>query len=276
MAPLGSPEFTIGFHAKFNELLGCGIPANEAAAESIAYASALETLPPPVLRLRSLEERADTSSSPEFALVRAGEEGRAAHFVPRTQETATVRHGSSLDLIRRGHMLINAEFNETDPEKDFKKWLSKGASPYFFAVVEPNGIMSCCLRCLLDGDWESYWPPRGKSIAATPATSPSPSPSSSSSSSSSASSSSVSCLSSFPVFIVLPTAAALPPSPPPALPLFFFLDRFGMLVGSSGLLAGRRRRWVSGKTFRWRLMGPDSRTNPFAIQYTQESSRAST
>ena len=32
-------------------------------------------------------------------------------------EAPTVRHGSSLDLIAKAHMLINAEFNRTDPEK---------------------------------------------------------------------------------------------------------------------------------------------------------------
>jgi GNAT superfamily N-acetyltransferase len=76
-------------------------------------------------------------------------------FVPRGQTAVTVRHGSSLDLLSKSHVCLNEEFNDTDPEKDFKKWLKKGAQPYFLAVIEPSTVMSCCLRCLLDGDWVS-------------------------------------------------------------------------------------------------------------------------
>jgi len=69
------------------------------------------------------------------------------------QHGRIVRHGSSLDLVSKCHVLLNEEFSETDPEKDFEKWLKKGAQPYFLAIIEPSLVMSCCLRCLFDGEW---------------------------------------------------------------------------------------------------------------------------
>jgi len=63
-----------------------------------------------------------------------------------------VRHGSSLDLISKCHAIINDEFNETDPEEDFKKWQALGAGVYFLCVLDPaSSITSCVLRVILDG-----------------------------------------------------------------------------------------------------------------------------
>jgi hypothetical protein len=75
--------------------------------------------------------------------------------------------------------MINEAFNRTDPEKDFKKWLAKGAQPYFLAVVEQQPARgevvpcpeACVLRCLLDGGWAADHyarPAQGDSGSAQP------------------------------------------------------------------------------------------------------------
>ena len=66
-----------------------------------------------------------------------------------------IRHGSSLDLISKSTSLLNEEFAETDPEKDFEKWNNLGARTYFFSVIEPSGVMGCTMRIQLDGDFSS-------------------------------------------------------------------------------------------------------------------------
>ena len=71
-----------------------------------------------------------------------------------SSDSPLIRHGSSLDLISKATILLNEEFTEIDPEEDFRKWSDIGAQPYFLTCIEqPSQIMSCCLRCLLDGDW---------------------------------------------------------------------------------------------------------------------------
>lgn len=66
-----------------------------------------------------------------------------------------VWHGSSVALIAKATTLLNEEFSDIDPEEDFEKWRNIGARPYFITVLETSQVMTCCLRCVLDGDWSS-------------------------------------------------------------------------------------------------------------------------
>jgi hypothetical protein len=79
------------------------------------------------------------------------------HFSP-----IQVEHGSALSLISRGTAILNEEFSQIDPGKNWKKWTKMGVQPYFLAVVRPNAhanfgrldILSI-LSFVMDGDVES-------------------------------------------------------------------------------------------------------------------------
>lgn len=79
------------------------------------------------------------------------------HFSP-----IQVEHGSALSLISRGTAVLNEEFSQIDPGKNWKKWAKMGVQPYFLAVVRPNAqakfgrldILSI-LSFVMDGDVES-------------------------------------------------------------------------------------------------------------------------
>ena len=79
------------------------------------------------------------------------------HFSP-----IQVEHGSALSLISRGTAILNEEFSQIDPGKNWEKWTKMGVQPYFLAVVRPNAhanfgrldILSI-LSFVMDGDVES-------------------------------------------------------------------------------------------------------------------------
>lgn len=69
-----------------------------------------------------------------------------------------LRHGSSLQLIAKGTEILNECF-ESDPEKDFEKWMSRGddggMQPYYFLLEDPaldgNDAVKVVLRAVMDG-----------------------------------------------------------------------------------------------------------------------------
>eukprot|EP00568_Trieres_chinensis_P000244 CAMPEP_0183307342 /NCGR_PEP_ID=MMETSP0160_2-20130417/17274_1 /TAXON_ID=2839 ORGANISM="Odontella Sinensis, Strain Grunow 1884" /NCGR_SAMPLE_ID=MMETSP0160_2 /ASSEMBLY_ACC=CAM_ASM_000250 /LENGTH=283 /DNA_ID=CAMNT_0025470907 /DNA_START=33 /DNA_END=884 /DNA_ORIENTATION=+ len=71
----------------------------------------------------------------------------------RQNDTVSVVHGSSLSLIARASVVLNREFNDADPERDWEKWRELGARPYFFAALDIRDEPMCVLRVILDGDW---------------------------------------------------------------------------------------------------------------------------
>jgi hypothetical protein len=81
-----------------------------------------------------------------------------------------VWHGSSMALIAQGTTLLNETFNEMDPEQDYEKWGKIGARPYFLAVLlQSSQVMSCCMRCLFHGDWNSNSTAGAISVSSTSA-----------------------------------------------------------------------------------------------------------
>lgn len=95
-------------------------------------------------------------------------EDRCLAFAPSAMRTTfstasstLVWHGSSIAILAKADALLRQEFTIKDPEKDFRKWRRLGARPYCFAVANAaDGAssamsMCCCLRCLLDGDWDN-------------------------------------------------------------------------------------------------------------------------
>jgi hypothetical protein len=81
-------------------------------------------------------------------------------------DSIQVEHGSSLSLISRGTSILNDEFSNIDPSKNWGKFKKIGMQPYFVAVIRPsnegcaktgnkgNEILSI-LSFIMDGDVES-------------------------------------------------------------------------------------------------------------------------
>ena len=83
-----------------------------------------------------------------------------------------LRHGTSLRLMASCSAFLNdsQEFNNVDPEEDWKKWSSRipdAFTLYYSAIVDPtdsspNGI-HCVLRAVLDG-WSNLTPPHNRRL----------------------------------------------------------------------------------------------------------------
>ena len=88
------------------------------------------------------------------------------------EHTFVLRHGTSLRLMASCSAFLNdsQEFNNVDPEEDWKKWASRmpdAFTLYYSAIVDPtdssaNGI-HCVLRAVLDG-WSSPTPPHNRRL----------------------------------------------------------------------------------------------------------------
>ena len=83
-----------------------------------------------------------------------------------------LRHGTSLRLMAPCSAFLNEsqEFNNVDPEGDWKKWSSRvpdAFTIYYSAIVDPTNSSSsgihCVLRAVLDG-WSNPTPPHNRRL----------------------------------------------------------------------------------------------------------------
>ena len=97
----------------------------------------------PEAKRRRSDEGAVEDVDDELVLAAPGETRRvrlpastaAGH---RRLPALTVEHGSSLSMISTATTMLHDEFNNMDPEEDWKKWQALGATLYFFAVTEES------------------------------------------------------------------------------------------------------------------------------------------
>jgi hypothetical protein len=92
--------------------------------------------------------------------------------VALSKHAFVLRHGTSLRLMASCSAFLNdsQEFNNVDPEEDWKKWSSRVPNVftlYYSAIVDPtdsspNGI-HCVLRAVLDG-WSSPTSPHNRRL----------------------------------------------------------------------------------------------------------------
>jgi len=97
----------------------------------------------PEAKRRRSDEGAVDEVDDELVLAAPGETRRvrlpaATAAGHRRLPALTVEHGSSLSMISTATTMLHDEFNNMDPEEDWKKWQALGATLYFFAVTEES------------------------------------------------------------------------------------------------------------------------------------------